>query len=264
MLESLSGATRVFVIIGDPIAQVQSPGAITRDFVARGQNAVLVPAHVTAAEVDDYIRGASKARNLHGIVATVPHKFAAFRHCASTTERAGFLESVNVLRRDAQGRWHGDMTDGAAFVAGLRTAGCQPAGKRVLLVGAGGAGTAIALALLEAGVAELAIHDQDMARRDRLLARLAGRHSARLAAGSDDPTGFDIIAQATPAGMQPGDALPLQADRLTAAMFVGDVITSPEITPLLRAARALGCGTQTGIGMYAAGRAMIVDFLLGA
>lgn len=264
MLEALSGATRLFIIIGDPIAQVQSPGGITREFAARGHNAVLVPAQVPVAALDDFVRGVSLAGNLDGIVVTVPHKFSAFAHCASTTDRAGFLQSVNIMRRNADGTWHGDMTDGAAFVGGIRQAGCVPEGKRALMVGAGGAGTAIALALLEAGVSELAIHDADAVRRDRLLARLAGRGAAKLVAGSDDPTGYDLIANATPAGMTPGDALPLRADRLTPDMFVGDVITSPEVTPLLTAARALGCGTQTGIGMFAAGRAMMVDFLLHA
>ena len=262
MLEALSGATRLFVIIGDPIAQVQSPGGISRDFAARGRDAVLVAAQVSVAALDDFIRGVSLAGNLDGLVVTVPHKFAAFPHCASTTDRAGFLQSVNIMRRNADGSWHGDMTDGVAFVGGIRQAGCVPEGKRALMVGAGGAGTAIALALLEAGGSELAIHDADAARRDRLLARLAGRGAAKLVAGSDDPTGYDLIANATPAGMTPGDALPLRADRLTPDMFVGDVITSPEVTPLLLAARARGCGTQTGIGMFAAGRTMMVDFLL--
>ncbi|MBU8536775.1 shikimate dehydrogenase family protein [Falsiroseomonas tokyonensis] len=261
MLEALSGATRLFVILGDPIAQVQSPGSLTRAFVARGHNAVLVPMQVAAAELDEVMRGLSRVGNLDGIVATVPHKFAAFAHCRTTTPRAGFLRSVNVLRRNSDGSWHGDMTDGAAFIDGLRQAGFAPEGKRALLVGAGGAGTAMALALVEAGVAALAIHDADAARRDLLLARLEGR-GAVLAAGSDDPAGQDLVANATPAGMRPGDALPVRVNRLSPDSFVADVVTSPEVTPLLAAARALGCGTQTGLGMYAAGREMMVDFLL--
>ncbi|MGK7869591.1 shikimate dehydrogenase family protein [Falsiroseomonas sp. E2-1-a20] len=263
MLAKLSGATRLHVIIGDPIAQVQSPGGISREFAARGRDAVLVPMQVAPAHVDALMEGLRHAGNLDGIVVTVPHKFAAFPHCASTTDRAGFLNSVNILRRRADGGWHGDMTDGAAFVGGLAAAGYDPRGRRALMAGAGGAGTAIALALVEAGVAELAIHDADVARRDRLLARLAGLGPAVLRAGSDDPAGHELIVNATPAGMAPGDPLPFRADRLAPGMFVGEVITSPEVTPLLHAARAMGCGTQTGIGMFAAGRAMMVDFLLG-
>jgi shikimate dehydrogenase len=262
MPAGLNGATRLYVIIGDPIAQVQSPAGITRSLVERGRNAVLVPVHVTVEEVDACIRGLSLARNLDGIVATVPHKFTAFRHCATVTERARFLESVNAMRRNVDGGWHGDMLDGLGFVEGIRRAGCVTEGKRALQVGAGGAGTAIALALLEAGVAELALHDADAGRRDRLIGRLRSRFGDRVREGSPDPGGFDLAVNATPAGMRPDDPLPLLADRLDPECFVGEVITAPEVTPLLAAARARGCGTQTGIGMFTAVRDMIVDFLL--
>jgi shikimate dehydrogenase len=264
MPEGLNGATRLHVIIGDPIAQVQSPSGITRSLVERGQNAVLVPVHVSAEEVDACIRGLSLARNLDGIVATVPHKFTAFRHCAAVTERARFLESVNAMRRNKDGSWHGDMLDGLGFVEGIRRAGYVPAGKRALQVGAGGAGTAIALALLEAGVAELALHDADAARRDRLIGRLRSRFGDRVQEGSPDPAGFELAVNATPAGMRPGDPLPLLAERLAPGTFVGEVITAPEVTPLLAAAKARGCGTETGIGMFTAVRDMIVEFLLEA
>ena len=155
------------------------------------------------------------------------------------------------------------MLDGIAFVAALRGAGCNPAGRRALLVGAGGAGAAIALALLDAGIATLAIHDADTTRRDALLDRLATHGAGRLGAGSADPTGYDIIVNATPAGMCPDDPPPVRTDRLTPAMTVGDVITAPEVTKLLAAARALGCPTATGIEMFTAGRDLIVTFILG-
>ena len=130
-------------------------------------------------------------------------------------------------------------------------------------MGAGGAGSAIALALAEAGVAALAVHDADAARRDGLLRTLAEMGGAEARAGSPDPAGFDLVVNATPAGMRPGDALPVLADRLEGRMFVADVVTAPEITPMLQAARALGCGTQTGVGMFTAQLELIADFLLG-
>ncbi len=263
-LPAPDGATRLHLIFGDPVAQVKAPGGISRAFAARGRNAALLPAHVPAGALGDFLRGADAVRNLDGMVATVPHKFAAFRHCATATERARLLRSANVLRRNGDGTWHGDMTDGLGFVGGLRAAGFDPSGRRALLVGAGGAGSAIALALVEAGVAALAVHDADAARRDALLRTLAGRGGgAEARAGSPDPAGFDLMVNATPAGMSPGDALPVLADRLEGRMFVADVITAPEVTPLLRAARALGCGTQTGVGMFAAQVELLADFLLG-
>ena len=262
MLETLSGATRLHVILGDPIAQVKSPAGLTRSFAARGHDAVVVPLHVGSAEIDAVVAGLSSVRNLDGIIATVPHKFALYAHCATASPRAHLLRSVNILRRAGAGGWHGDMLDGLGFVAAQRAAGCDPAGRRALLVGAGGAGSAIGLALLEAGVAELAIHDADPVRRDALRARLAG--SGLVTIGSDDPAGFDLVANATPSGMRPGDPPPIRLDRLAPGMCVGDVVTMPEITPLLAAAHAIGCRAATGLDMFDASLAPMTDFLLGS
>jgi shikimate dehydrogenase len=85
-----------------------------------------------------------------------------------------------------------------------------------------------------------------------------------VSAGSADPTGYTLLVNATPAGMRAGDPLPLQAERLTREMFVGDVITAPAVTPLLEAARRTGCATQVGGGMFAAVSALMVRFLLEA
>jgi len=134
----------------------------------------------------------------------------------------------------------------------------------VLLAGAGGAGSAIAQAVLEAGVALLAIHDGDVPKRDTLIARLAPRYGDRVRAGDADPIGFEVVFNATPAGMRSTDALPVLADRLTPDMFVGDVITMPAVTPLLEMARSKGCKTQAGAGMFAAVCERMVDFLLEA
>lgn len=258
---SLSGETRVIPIIGDPIAQVKSPAGVTRALNAMGCNSVVVPIHVTSADVDTFIEGVAVARNVDGIIVTVPHKFAAYRHCATATDRAHFLGAVNTLRRNADGRWHGDAFDGEGFVAGLRVAGWRPGGP-ALLVGAGGAGSAIALALLQAGVGELAIHDADAARRDALLARLQTQPGKRVRAGSSDPSGFALVANATPTGMRSGDPYPVQVDKLAAGMFVGDVITAPAVTPLIEAARRAGCATQVGGGMFAEVLKLMVAFLL--
>jgi shikimate dehydrogenase len=258
------GSTRLIPIVGDPIAQVKSPAWITAALQARGVNAYVMPVHVGAAQVDACLAGLSLARNVDAILATVPHKFAAFRHAATATPRATLLGAANVLRRNADFTWHADVLDGVAFVAALRGAGCDPAGRRALLVGAGGAGAAIALALLESGVAALAIHDADAARRDALLGRLAPIGAGRVGVGAADPTGFDLIANATPAGMRVDDPPPVQIARLTPAMVVGEVVTVPEVTKLLAAARAIGCVTATGMDMFMAGRDLIVRFLLGS
>lgn len=264
MAQNLNGATRVHFIVGDPIAQVKSPAGVSQAFAELGLNAMVMPAHVSSAQLSAWLAGVSLARNVDGIIVTVPHKFAAYTLCASTSERAAFVQSANTLRRRPDGQWHGDMFDGMGFLAAMRGAGCEPAGRSALLVGTGGAGSAIAHSLVQAGVSRLALHDTQLARRDSLIARLAplaAPHGGRVEAGSDDPTGFDIVLNATPMGMQAGDPTPVQLDRLSSAMHVGDVITAPELTPLLQAARALGCSTQRGADMFAQVCALMVSFL---
>lgn len=129
MLEELSGATRLHLIIGDPIAQVKSPAGVTRALQAKGRNAVLVPIRIPAADLDAFMAGVSLARNVDGIIVTVPHKLAAVAHCATVSERARFLQAVNVMRRAPDGRWHGDMFDGLAFVAALGDARMRATGQ---------------------------------------------------------------------------------------------------------------------------------------
>jgi shikimate dehydrogenase len=262
MSSFLSGASRIHYIVGDPIAQVKSPAGVTQAFADRGRNAVCVPAHVSPLDLADWVRGVSLARNVDGIIATVPHKFACHGLCATTSERARFLGAVNTLRRNADGSWHGDMFDGLGFVQALQEQGGRLAGRRALLVGAGGAGSAIAHALVESGVSLLAVHDPDAQRRGALVARLAGLGRVPVDSGTADPTGFDVVVNASPVGMREGDPLPVEVDRLAPTLFVGCVITVPAVTPLIASARARGCGTVTGSQMFAKVRDLMVDFLL--
>ncbi len=262
MAEALNGATRLHYIVGDPIAQVKSPAGVTQAYQQRGHNAYVMPAHVSPADLAAWLAGVSLAKNVDGVIATVPHKFACFDLCATTSERAAFLHTVNTMRRNTDGSWHGDMFDGLGFVAAMRDKGCEPEGKKALLVGAGGAGSAIAHALVMAGVSQLAIHDEDDTRRGTLVDRLAGLGRCPVTHGSADPAGFDIVLNATPAGMEAADPYPLDVTRLTAAMFVGCVITAPAITPLVAVARAKGCAIMTGADMFDRVRDLMVDFLL--
>jgi len=264
MSQTLSGASRVHFIVGDPIAQVKSPAGVTQAFHDHGNNAFVMPAHVAPADLAAWVAGVSLTKNVDGIIVTVPHKFACADLCGTTSERAAFLHTVNTMRRNPDGTWHGDMFDGLGFVSAMNDNGCNPEGKKALLVGAGGAGSAIAHALVMAGVSALAIYDEDSTRRETLVNRLAGLNKCPVTSGNADPTGFDVVLNATPVGMKDGDPYPLQADKITADMFVGCVITQPAVTPLIATARAKGCKTMTGAHMFGRVRDLMVDFLLGA
>jgi shikimate dehydrogenase len=263
-LEGYSGATRVIFIVGDPIAQVKSPLGVTEALRERMADSIVVPAQVKRADIDAFFALAERMPNVDGIIVTVPHKFDAARLCAHVSARARSIGAANVVRRGADGRWEADMCDGEGYVAGLRQAGCEPAAKRALLVGAGGAGSAIAHALVDAGVSALALHESDAARREALAAKLRAYGPVAPTVGSTDPSGFDLVINATPMGMQPGDPLPVDVTKLSKATFVGDVVTMPPVPPLIEAARALGCGTMTGAGMFEAVRDRLVTFYLEA
>ncbi|VTU36453.1 Shikimate dehydrogenase [Variovorax sp. PBS-H4] len=262
MLDSYTGATRVIFIAGDPIAQVKSPAAVTRLLRERGADTVVVPAHVKPADFGSFLGAVERMPNVDGVIATVPHKFALAARCAELTPRARSIVAANVARRRPGGGWFGDMCDGDAYVAGLARHRFDPRGRRALLVGAGGAGSAIAHSLVDAGVSALALHDLDAGRRDALLEKIARYGSVAPSLGSDDPRGFDLVINASPAGMKDGDPSPIDGSRIEAGMFIGDVITSPEITPLLAAARARGCATMTGLDMFRAVGERIAAFYL--
>lgn len=260
MFDHLDGATRVFPIIGDPIVYVESPVLLTRTLAARGHNGVCVPIGVPAGRLAEAMSGLSAMSNVDGILVTMPHKFAASRYCATRSARTQLLGVVSVIRRNEDRSWHGDMLDGLAFLKAQRDHGAKIENGRALLLGAGGAGSAIAIALLDAGVRELVLHDQDDSRVQALL-DLVGSH--RIVAGDPDPTGCDLVFNATSMGMEPGDATPIDVRLLDESMFVGDVIAGHGTTALVQAARAAGCRTATGTHMVEAVQDLMADFMLG-
>jgi shikimate dehydrogenase len=263
MLESLSGETRLYPILGDPITAVKSPERLTRGFAIRGHNGICVPMQVPQGDLEAVMHGLSLVPNVDGLLITMPHKFTAFTFCDTSSERAKLLGVVSVIRRNPDGSWHGDMLDGLAFVKAQKDEGAQPDGARVLLIGAGGAGSAIAIALLEAGVRELMIHDADESRATHLIDLLSGQGRGRVTVGPPDPAGCNMVCNATPLGMAAGDPLPVPANALAPSMFVGDVIAGHGVTPLVQAARAVGCKTATGVQMVGAVQEMMLDFMLG-
>ena len=173
MLEKLNGKTRLFMTVGCPIGQVKSPADITHAFEARDIDAVQVPIEIRPNGIDDFFTALEFASNVDGMVITIPYKFMGANICKTLTPRASLLGAANIISRNSDGSWHGDMTDGLGFCNAVLKAGSTIKGKRALLIGAGGAGSAIGLALLDEGIGDLGIYDIDPDRSDKLMNLLA-------------------------------------------------------------------------------------------
>ena len=257
----IKGSTRVVAIIGSPVAQVKSPENFNAAFEQSGSDVAMIAVDLAPEGVADFLSLARNWKNLDGFVVTIPHKQAVAAGIDEITPRAALLGAANVVRREADGKLTGDMGDGLGFVEAARRNGFEPAAKRTLVIGGGGAGSAIAHALCEAGAASLAISDIDAARAERLAGRLRAEFPAtEIGTRAGDIGELDLVVNATPLGMQSGDPLPLDEDALAglkASALVADVVTSPEVTPLLAAAKARGLQIQTGPQMAKAQLALL-------
>lgn len=258
----ITGHTRVFGILADPIHHVQTPQGINRLLDASAFDGVMVPIHVHPAGLNDMVQGLRRMHNLGGFVVTVPHKTAMPALCDELTPAAARIGAVNVVRRTAEGRLIGGMLDGEGFVAGLRSADIEPAGRSVYLAGAGGAASAIAYALAQCGVARLTIANRTMAKAAELVARMREDFPAlAITVGSDDPSLHELVVNGTSLGLREGDALPLDVGRLAPGQTVAEIIMQPAHTPLLLAAAARGCHVHLGAPMLASQVALMAQFM---
>jgi shikimate dehydrogenase len=246
----ITGRTRLYGLVGDPLRSAKSPELLNRLFSDQGTDAVCVPFVVIANDLSAFVAGARATRNLSGVLVTMPHKQRMLDFVDELHPTARQVGAVNVIRCDDDGRWVGAMFDGLGCVLGMQWDGHHPANKAVLLVGAGGAGRAIAFAVASAGARTLTIFDIDERRAHGLAEAVAAATGCRAAAGPADPRQFEIVINATALGMNAGDPLPVDAQRLDPTSLVVDIVNSPEPTPLCRAARARGCHTQDGRPMH--------------
>jgi shikimate dehydrogenase len=263
MSHEISGKTRIFMTLGHPISQVKSPGDITECFGDRNVDAVHIPLEVTPDGIDEFLIAINKCTNVDGLVMTIPYKFKGAKMCSTLSPRATLLGATNILRRNKDDSWHGDITDGIGFCNAIEQTGSKIQDRSALLIGAGGAGSAIGLALLDRGISALNIYDIDQGRASKLSNLLRTKYPNIVhTVTAPQPVGSDIIAHASPTGMKKGDPLPLDIKTLDGSMHVGDVVTEPVLTPLLQFAKELGCSIHTGIQMWKEQQDVVVDFLL--
>jgi shikimate dehydrogenase len=260
-VDYIRGSTRLFGIVGHPIEQVRSPEMFTAEFRRRGHDAILVPLHVLPADFDDCVPRLLKLANLGGLVFTIPYKAKASRFAASFGEQAHVVGAINALASEGDGKWRGEIFDGLGCVEGFRRRGISFAGKRVALIGAGGAGAAVGVAIASEHPRAMRLFDTDAARTEALAARIAQVDPAvAVAIGPPDVRDIEILLNVSPVGMLGDSRLPLAADRLPSTLVVFDAVVKPDRTPLLALAEACGCTTIYGREMMRGQIARMTDF----
>ncbi len=247
---TISGTTRIAGVVGDPIAHTLSPAMQNAAFAALGLDAVYVPFRVEPSGLGPLLRALSAAGAL-GLNVTVPYKQAVVRHLHGLAPSARRIGAVNTVVF-SRGKCVGHNTDGTGCLASL-TPVCPPRGQRAVLLGAGGAGRAVAVALCDAGCAHLTLVEPDAAALRRLttwLSRLGHRRVTALAPGTapvrEALARARLVINATPLGLRPADPLPVPAAWLPARACVLDLVYGHGPTRFQRVAGRRGCRVVPG------------------
>jgi shikimate dehydrogenase len=203
-----------------------------------------------AQDFETFLPSVFKLTNIRGALITMPHKVTTVRLLDEVLPTAAIAGACNAIRRTADGKLQGEMFDGEGFVRGVLRKGLNLQGTKALVVGSGGVGCAIAASLAAAGVSVLSLFDVNAVSADGLAERLRQHYpTLRVTTGSNDPAGFDLVVNATPMGMNVGDAMPMDVSRIASTTFVGEVVMKTEMTAFLAAAAERGCRVQIGTDM---------------
>lgn len=247
---TINGHTELIAHIGYPTHTFKSPMIYNPYFERAGINAVVVPMGCQAEHYPALLRSVFQLSNIRGALITMPHKVSTVALLDEVTPTVKVAGACNAVRRSADGRLQGDMFDGAGFVRGVQRKGLNLMGARVLVVGSGGVGCAIAASLAGAGVAAISLFDVNASAAQALGQRLQHEYPAiEVRTGDKDPAGHQLVVNATPMGMHEGDPLPVDVSRLSPDTFVGEVVMKTEMTAFLTAAQARGCRVQVGADM---------------
>ncbi len=246
----INGRTELIAHLGYPTETFTAPMIYNPWFASRGINAVVVPMGVRAEDYRAFLRPLFRLSNIRGALVTMPHKVATVALLDEAALAVQVAGSCNAVLRRPDGSLYGELFDGIGFVRGAKRKGFDFTGADCLIVGTGGVGSAIAAAIAAEGPRSIALFDVRADAAQRLAARLR-RHFPLVTVGlsENDPAGYRLVANATPLGMSAGDPLPFDPARLDADAFVGDVVLTAELSPLLEAAARRGCRYQVGTDM---------------
>jgi shikimate dehydrogenase len=262
----ITGKTKIFGVIADPIDHVWSPTVFNSYFAERGIDAVLVPINLKFENLANQLKALASIPNMGGVLVTIPFKVDAAAICDEFGPDAQITGAVNVIRFE-DGKMIGANFDGRGFAAGLAGEGISVEGKSVLMIGAGGAARAIAAALCDEGIGKLAMANRTTTKAEHVKSLIKKNHrdfDIEVIADNEidqEAGGYDMIINTTSLGLNEGDALPCALDHLRDDAVIADIIMVPDVTTWLKTARKKGLKIHKGIHMFEYQRDLIADFI---
>ncbi len=250
---------RHYIMIGAPVTNLRSPPLLERFFADLGVAARVEARHIEPGDLDAFMNAAARGDAFDGLLVTMPHKKTVMPYLQAVSSLARHVGSVNTVKRLSSGVLVGAQFDGAALVNALLAKGMPLATANILLLGLGAAGFAIAQAIADHGCRHLAIADRDLGLVAAAARTLDSPSVAPAASGGES---YDLLINATPLGMVPGDASPFQADLIANAICVADIVADPAATRLAELTREAGIDLVTGRDMVRGQIELIGNWLL--
>ena len=252
-------------MIGAPVSSVRTPPLLRDYLAAQGVNADVSAIEVAPTELVSFVQGIRADESIDGLLVTMPHKRTIAPLLDGLSDVAQLSASVNTVKRTAGSRLIGGQFDGIALVRALVARGAQIGTSRIIVAGLGGAGAAIAHALVAHGCQSLDIFDINQRSLDALFEDLRACAECPVVATDDPATGtYDILVNATPLGMQRGDPSPFGAESVARAKWIADIVADPLRTRLGELARQMGKTLITGRQVVECQMEPIGDWLLAS
>lgn len=251
--QMINSLTTLYGVFGNPISHSKSPLMLNRAFEVCGINAAYAAFHIEQGTLKEAIQGI-RALRFRGVNVTIPYKVEVMSYLDEIDEGARVIGAVNTIVNE-NGRLIGYNTDGIGYVRSLcEETGISLQGKKVLLLGAGGAGRGIAYALAKAGAAKVWVSNRTQSKADELVSTISSLTAAKsivpeAIAGIIDKV--DLVVNNTSLGMHPNiNEIPLDSSLLHNRLVVSDIIYTPMETLFLKEAKARGAITHGGLGMF--------------
>lgn len=257
----ISGHTKLYALIGSPVGHSGSPAMYNYSFAKTGVDAAYLAFDIPLENVKEGVE-ALKALHVGGFNVTMPDKTAVAGLVDAISPAAKLIGACNTVTVEACGRLTGHNTDGIGFVQNLREHGVEVQGKRLVVLGAGGAATAICVQAALDGAQEIAIFnraDEFYANGEKTVEKLcAAVPSCKVSIHPlEDETALaaavnscELLVNATKVGMKPLDGESLIDEKLLRkSLIVADTVYNPRKTLLIEQAEQAGCTAIGGIGM---------------